>query len=620
MRWVLWQAIGFLSFSLAFGQETDLSKFDTYFQALKTLEHQEALTQLSTIEDTLYSQPLNTFAQLTYHGFSGSPENFKAACVLRTSDDPFLNAVYLLNTGYYQFYFLQDRTAAYPYFYKALKSANQLAYAPLQRRVLRAILQYFHHEIARNNNNYQIFLDQYQDLILDSNDQVYFQIYEVIFHSSEIDIKSVYYTKAPLLEGLISQLAPDSKLLPKLYLEVALYHELIKEYDRAAYYYQKVFDEGKDIPYYNDSRFSAITKLAYLQHLKGNSQEALQKLEEVSCCFNPQDSLKNTFFVEYYTSLFYEGLGADSLALAHYKTYVEAGHNINFRDNSLEISRLQVELETEKKANDLLLEKQEKKRILVLTVGLLVALVILLLIAYLILNNSRKRRKLAEKERELEKERVANLLKDQELASIDAMIAGQEKERSRIAGELHDDLGALMTNVRMHFESLKSSQAPELFDKTDALLHEAYQKVRSIAHAKNSGVIANQGLLKAVKDLAKKVSQLNALEIQVVHHGMTNRLENSLELSIFRIIQELITNIIKHAQATTATIHVINHGDSLNIMVEDDGLGFDPKHISLRSQGMGISSIDKRVNHLDGSLTIESAPGEGATIIIDIPL
>ncbi|MEE3146742.1 MAG: hypothetical protein VX319_01590, partial [Bacteroidota bacterium] len=78
MRWVLWQVIGFLSFSLAFGQETDLSKFDTYFQALKTLEHQEALTQLSTIEDTLYSQPLNTFAQLTYQGFSGSPENFKA--------------------------------------------------------------------------------------------------------------------------------------------------------------------------------------------------------------------------------------------------------------------------------------------------------------------------------------------------------------------------------------------------------------------------------------------------------------------------------------------------------------------------------------------------------------
>ena len=318
--------------------------------------------------------------------------------------------------------------------------------------------------------------------------------------------------------------------------------------------------------------------------------------------------------------MFYEGMGADSLALAHYKTYVEAGHNINFRDNSLEISRLQVELETEKKANELLVEKQAKKRFLFIAAGLCILLIIAIVIAYLILNNSKKRRKLAEQESELEKERVANLLKDQELASIDAMIAGQEKERTRIAGELHDDLGALMTNVRMHFESLKASQAPDLFDKTDTLLHEAYQKVRSIAHAKNSGVIANQGLLKAVKDLAQKVSQLNGLEIQVVHHGMTNRLENSLELSIFRIIQELITNIIKHAQAKTATIHLINHGDSLNIMVEDDGLGFNPQHISARSQGMGISSIDKRVNHLDGSLTIESAPGEGATVIIDIPI
>jgi len=606
--------------SLALGQHTNLSTYDAYFQALKELEHQEALSHLERIDDPKYTQPLEVFAQLTYEGFSGNSKRYQADCVVRTSDDPFLNAVYQLNTGYYKFYFLQDRTAAYPHFYSALERANETAYAPLQRRALLAILQYFHHEIARNNNNYEVFLDQYQKLITDIHDQVYFQIYEVIFYSSEIDIKSVYHTKAALLEGLIAQLEPDCKLLPKLYLEVALFYELREQYDQAALYYQKVFDEGKDLPYYNDNRFSAITKLAYIQHLKGNSEQALEKLKEITCCFNPQDSLKNTFFVEYYTSMFYEGMGADSLALAHYKTYVEAGHNINFRDNSLEISRLQVELKAEKNANALLEERQAKKRFLFIAGGLSILLIIAIVIAYLILNNSKKRRKLAEQESELEKERVANLLKDQELASIDAMIAGQEKERTRIAGELHDDLGALMTNVRMHFESLKASQAPDLFDKTDTLLHEAYQKVRSIAHAKNSGVIANQGLLKAVKDLAQKVSQLNGLEIQVVHHGMTNRLENSLELSIFRIIQELITNIIKHAQANTATIHLVNHGDSLNIMVEDDGLGFNPQHISARSQGMGISSIDKRVNHLDGSLTIESAPGEGATVIIDIPI
>lgn len=610
----------FLVFSFSFGQQTDFSDFDAYFQYLKELENQHAVEQLQTIADTTYAIPLKTFARITYQGFTGEAAEYASLCQERKSENPFLNTVYLLNTGYYAFYFSQDRTAAYPYFYAALKSANRTKYKPLQRRSLRAILQYFHHEIARNNNNYQVFLDHYKSLISDIHDQVYVQIYEVIFDSSVLHVQSAYHKRAAQLELLIPQLEPNCKLLPKLYLEIALFYELTENLNKSAVYYQKVFDEGKDIPYYNDNRFSAITKLAYLEHLQGRSESALEKLKEVSCCYNPQDSLKNTFFVEYYLSKFHEGLNNDSLALAHYKSHVEAGHNINFRDNSLEISRLQVELETEKKANDLLLERQAKKRFLLITLGLLALLVILILIGYLVLTNSKKRRKLAEQQNELEKERVKNLLKEQELTSIDAMIAGQEKERTRIAGELHDDLGALMTNLRLHFESLKSSRAPQLFDKTDELLNEAYQKVRSIAHAKNSGVIANQGLLRAVKELAQKVSQLNGLEIEVVHHEMTNRLENSLELSIFRIIQELITNIIKHAQATSATIHLINHGDSLNIMIEDNGVGFETRHVLTRSSGMGISNIDRRIEHLNGSLTLESEPGKGTTVILDIPL
>ncbi|MEH6659563.1 sensor histidine kinase [Leeuwenhoekiella marinoflava] len=609
-----------LVFSLSFGQQTKNSKFNAYFQFLKELENQKAISQISGFKDTIYSVPLKTFANITYQGFTGDASEYQQLCRERESKNPFLNTIYLLNTGYFEFYFSQDRTAAYPYFYAALKSAAITKYKPLQRRVLRAILQYFHHEIARNNNNYQVFLDQYKDLIEDIHDQVYFQVYEVIFYSSVLEIKSVYHKKAAQLESLIPQLETNCKLLPKLYLEVALFYELSEKYDKSATFYQKVFNEGKNIPYYTDSRFSAMTKLAYLEHLKGKSNLAIEKLKEVACCYNPQDSLKNTFFVEYYLSKFYEAIQEDSLALAHYKAHVEAGHNINFRDNTLEISRLQVELETEKKANDLLLERQAKKRFLLITLGLLALLFILILIGYLVITNSKKRRKLAEQQNELEKERVKNLLKEQELASVDAMIAGQEKERTRIAGELHDDLGALMTNVRLHFESLKSSRAPDLFEKTDELLNEAYQKVRSIAHAKNSGVIANQGLLKAVKELAQKVSQLNGLEIEVVDHGMTNRLENTLEISIFRIIQELITNIIKHAQANSVTIHLINHGDTLNIMVEDDGVGFETRHVIKRSLGMGISNIDRRVEHLNGSLTLESEPGKGTTVIIDIPL
>ena len=172
----------------------------------------------------------------------------------------------------------------------------------------------------------------------------------------------------------------------------------------------------------------------------------------------------------------------------------------------------------------------------------------------------------------------------------------------------------------LHFNALKDKDSPELFDKTNNLIEEAYQKVRSVAHAKNSGVIAKQGLLKAVQNMAGKVSVSNKIQIEVLDYGLDNRLENSLELTLFRVIQELITNVIKHAEATEATIHITNHEDSINIMVEDNGKGFNPKQITKTNTGMGISSIDKRVEHLDGTLTIESEKNKGTTVIIDIPL
>ena len=93
-----------------------------------------------------------------------------------------------------------------------------------------------------------------------------------------------------------------------------------------------------------------------------------------------------------------------------------------------------------------------------------------------------------------------------------------------------------------------------------------------------------------------------------------------MELTIFRIVQELITNVIKHANATEVSIHITNHEDSLNIMVEDNGKGFNASQVTKTNKGMGISSIDKRVEHLEGTMTIESEKHQGTTIIIDIPL
>ena len=158
-----------------------------------------------------------------------------------------------------------------------------------------------------------------------------------------------------------------------------------------------------------------------------------------------------------------------------------------------------------------------------------------------------------------------------------------------------------------------------MFISTKKLIKSAYKKIRSIAHVKNSGVIAKQGLLKSVIVNAKKIEKLHNIQIQVISHGLINRLENQLELLIFRIIQELITNIIKHANATETYIHLTNHKSFLNIMVEDNGKGFEVNSLS-KSDGEGIKNIEKRVESVGGTMIIESFIGKGTAIIIDIPI
>ncbi|GGD09186.1 hypothetical protein GCM10011368_08970 [Hyunsoonleella pacifica] len=401
----------------------------------------------------------------------------------------------------------------------------------------------------------------------------------------------------------------------------ALYETVIGNSDSAIYYYRKKISLLKKYPQHsNPNQFFDM----YIGI--GNSYLSKNNVEKAKYYFKKADSITtqgNEIFkkslIKENLSLLYAKSKKFELAYQNLKEYHALSDSLNLKEQRIAIADIQEQYDNEKLRADNLEIENKRKQNRNLLIGAITFIILGGTIMLLIQKNTRKKQKLAEQAKVLESQKLATVLKEQELVSIDAMIEGQEKERQRIANDLHDDLGGLMATVKLHFNALKDKQTPELFDKTTTLLDDAYHKVRSIAHAKNSGVIAKQGLLVAVQNMADKVSMANQISIKVIDHGLENRLENSLELTIFRVIQELITNVIKHAEATEATIHLTNHDDALNIMIEDDGKGFDPKQITKNHKGMGISSIDKRVEHLSGSMTIESEKGIGTTIIIDIP-
>ena len=233
---------------------------------------------------------------------------------------------------------------------------------------------------------------------------------------------------------------------------------------------------------------------------------------------------------------------------------------------------------------------------------------------------------IAAKNDELNKQRIDELLKQQEIASLQGVLEGQEQERKRVAIDLHDRLGGILSMVKLHFSAVEEKLPEDNPEKkkfltASELLDLAAGEVRNISHNLLSGVLAKFGLLPALKDLTDRINESGGIKLNLLFHNVENALNGEQELQVYRIIQELISNILKHSQAKEATIQLIRNDEEkmVNLVVEDDGKGFDPSKPSL-SGGIGLSNLKARVSKLNGQFHIDSGKGAGTSISINIPI
>lgn len=226
-----------------------------------------------------------------------------------------------------------------------------------------------------------------------------------------------------------------------------------------------------------------------------------------------------------------------------------------------------------------------------------------------------------EKELELEKSKVDELLKNHELSSIMNVLEVQEQERRRIAQDLHDRLGSMLSMVKLHFKNTEKNleklhqQNRDEYDKANELLDGACDEVRKIAHNLISGVLKKFGLVAALNDLKQTVEQSRQLEMEVLTTGLDERLDWDYELNLYRIIQELLSNTMKHARAKDVSIQFVRNNGNLNVVYADDGDGFIPGKVE---EGMGMKNIASRLDKLNGIMAIDSGKGGGTTFTFDI--
>lgn len=269
-------------------------------------------------------------------------------------------------------------------------------------------------------------------------------------------------------------------------------------------------------------------------------------------------------------------------------------------------------LKKEKEILSLNSVNRQKATINKILIGSAAALLLISLLAY---RNFRNRQK-------LQQAKITELEKDNQLLVIDAMLKGQEEERSRIAKDLHDGLGGMLSGTKLSFMNMKENLVltPEnaiLFDKSLSMLDNTIGDLRKVAHNLMPEALVKYGLVEALRDFCDSVQSSTHLKIVYQTFGDSRKLSNTAEVFIYRIIQELVNNAVKHAEANQIIVQLTTNSNKIGIAVEDDGKGFDATAITNR-KGDGLDNIKYRVQYLNGTIDTVASPGNGTSVNIEV--
>jgi two-component system, NarL family, sensor kinase len=279
------------------------------------------------------------------------------------------------------------------------------------------------------------------------------------------------------------------------------------------------------------------------------------------------------------------------------------------------IQELEKKYETEKKDKEIVKLDAANKQKSTLNKILFGGAGLLLIISLLGYRNFKSRQ-------QIQQQKITELEKDKQLLAIDAMLKGQEEERSRIAKDLHDGLGGMLSGVKLSFVNMKENMVMDAesvssFENSIMQLDNTIAELRKVAHNLMPEALVKFGLKNAVLDYCNAMQLSSKTKIIFEQLGNERQLSNTADLYIYRIIQELINNAIKHAAPNQILVQLTKTNDKILLTVEDDGKGFDKQILPL-AKGIGMKNLQQRVDYFKGKIDITSQPTEGTSVNIEL--
>ena len=328
---------------------------------------------------------------------------------------------------------------------------------------------------------------------------------------------------------------------------------------------------------------------------------------------------------------YYRGLydrSANYAALdEHEKAYndlLKAFHIYDSLETKRTITRLEelnLKFETAKREKEILglkVKNEEKKSQSYLLAGIISLLALLLFVGYYVYD---RRLKKSRKNEMLQSAQMNQLKHEQEAKIYSAMIEGQEKERKRLAIDLHDGLGGRLSGISLNLSKLDKDE-PKQYPKKQLQkvmkdLDDSLTELRTIARNMMPETLVKFGLQAALKDYCSSMTD-NDTKVTLQFYGSEKGIEIGQQVTMYRVIQELINNAVKHANASEILVQYMREGNQVDITVEDNGVGFKKELVETKSSGMGLSNLRTRVAYLKGNLDFQSEENEGTTVNVHL--
>ncbi|MEQ9300909.1 MAG: sensor histidine kinase [Cyclobacteriaceae bacterium] len=533
-----------------------------------------------------------------------------------------VDMVAFLAQGYYHLYTNPYNDKPFRYFNQAYLISKKLGMHEAEKFCLISILEVYNFEIAQSNEDAIEFLNAFEDLASDTADQYHFKMNLVQFNLRDIFFKvqldEVFFNE---FDELMNNFSADHNFWPNYYSSKGVFFETLGKTSESVELHQLAITMIDDEPFLKYIKFRSNIRLSEISRKHGEHDTALEYINEAEKSSDSSDTTRSQYYIQYYLSRIYEESKDYKNAYLSLSQSNDLKNALDYEKNTLEIARLNVLYQAQEKEKllleqerELLLEKQRKARTTTIALVLGITLALGLAISLLIYRDTKRKQLLAIQEKDIEANKVTNLLRDQELIALNAMIEGQETERKRIAEDLHDRLGSTLSAVKMHMDVL-ADEEPK-YAKINAIVDKAVNDTREIAHNMLSGVLTKFGLMAALQDLKETIESANQFKIILQSIQFDGRLATDRELHIYRIVQELISNTLKHGQASMArvTLEMVEPKE-LTIKYVDDGIGFDLSNVQ---KGMGLKNIESRVDKIDGIYKIYTTPSKGLEVVIKL--